>query len=318
MKISRSAACLVALPLLAHGAPNYAASYQAQFQYLLDDGCFGPNPQIQVGCHGDIKVTKVSDNSIVCQPTTQHDGQGRSFITCTNDCNDNTCPSVWKHTTGGHSGDGPFGKIDFQCSGNHIDNIDAFTRYDNTGDGRCPTSDLRNVRVARLGVQCKKGSNEFDFDDFYFECGSYSVGFNAEDGFSDTQSCEQGSTCGNSTGCNFQFSDFEVKADHNNFDKSCVTTENGALVPKLTPTDVTGQDQAWRTRFYAAWASLSDMPQCGAGPDQKIRIECVNGIVELQNRRFSSTATCEQHGPSVLECADSGPAKDFAGVYFVS
>lgn len=303
--------------VVAQAQPNFQAAYQAQFQHLVDPECSGPPPVVRVACRGTPTIVSTSHSTISCSTTPQPDGTFE-YLECTNSCATvEECRTVYLAMDVAAE-QGPFGAIDFTCSGDTIDDVDAFMSYQGDTEGRCNASILgtRNFHIARLGVQC---GGAYDFDDYFFECNGLSdVEFFGE-GFGDVYSCLNGENCQNNA-CSVNFDNVEIRADLDRFQQQCVTANNNQDIP--VPPERTlppAESVDLQTRFSAVWGSTtsgSGVESCSTTA-RRVQIECTNGVVDSVST--FSRSTCTQSGLNVLDCTDTvREVNTFTGVEFVS
>lgn len=302
-----------------HGmaAPNYVASYQTQFQYVLGPNCQGPSPVLHVGCQGDIAVlSPVQCNTSIPQT----DSNGWNFVECTFAfCQEEGCVDEWR-VVDDEIASASFGEILFECSGDTMDAIDAYTSYEASGRGTCNANAVgqTNIHVARLGVQCDDGA--FDFDDYYFECSSNVDPFTTERGFLDSHSCASGFVCDFDNGnCdNFDFERIQVRADHTHYRPTCVEwNKNGSILPTEPPWNP-GDGLARKTTFRGGWAILTDGndAECSSG-QQNIRFECRGGTIEFDEFDGTESAACGRIGENILDCTEEAQSDGFSNAVFV-
>jgi hypothetical protein len=309
-------------------ASNFAfrANYTAQFQYLHDPLCIGPTPVIQVYCFGpNIQLLSTSDPSIQCSMVNDV-VDGWSTIECNNTCaSDTACEQVYLNLGGTDIKDGPFGKINFQCEGDELSQIDAAVSFLDSGNGTCAAAaDSRNLHVARMGVSCPtpSGSREYDFDDYYFDCSSYGTPVPGDGNPGNLFTCINGQNCYGEK-CETDFDQMYIDADTSKFQDTCVEP----VVP-LAPTPVPVLNTTglftFSARFEAAWGlwfdPLSNSAFCSGGTPT-VRITCLNGNnIALVNKTYE-TIKCTTVSSGEMDCTDNNSTdyvNNFTGVVYVS
>lgn len=301
-----------------------------RFANFLDVvSCESPLPIVHVACQGDIAVTSTSHPTITCEQTSGKDENGWNVIRCTNTCQGSVCLEAWMvdlDATGiiHDEDEASFGEVFFECSGDDIANVDAYTSIEENGEGNCTRPRDTNVRMARLGVKC---GNEYDFDDYFFECASDGLAFNTgvfKFG-DDTQTCIDFFQCPSNLlpnqECSGTFGRIEVKADHENFQQTCVETRTGGpAVPEVSSPNVDVKfDFDLRATFRAGWIGGRFAPgdaECHMGQTQKVQLECIDGTIEYVGKDKSSI-DCEVADSSSMVCSGQGPF-DFSEALFVS
>lgn len=308
---------------------RFSASYVAQFQYLRNAGCSGPNPFIVVHCLGRIKLTGRSDKRISCIPVAP--GSELEFtpytgLQCSSNCTtDSECEEIFLNTKEVLSGP-PFGSIYFQCSGYFSESVSSvFHVYGVEENSTCAASSsdnsTRNIRIARMGVSClNEAGNAFEyvFDDYYFEClaGTFnSPTFNYPSG---EVACISGRNCLGEQ-CQFLMDDIYVLSDFRNMDDGCIASVNPITpAPVSTNAPGPGVPLEFSVVFKVVWGSLiydeeldddivtSNTDDCIDGTSPVITISCPNSDITLVNATFPGTTECTSNSPGVLDCTDSG------------
>ena len=311
----------LARSLQAGGADQakFKMSYRANFTYLRDENCGGPDPSIRLFCQGGISVTDTSDNSVIQCGNQQVAFDIWNSTVCTVSCSTDDCRKRVFLNEGGSNVDvGPFGSIFFDCFGNEIAETDAAVGYEDSGDGFCDTGiDARNFHYATLAVSCPSGSGrQYVIDDRYTDCSSTAVPYSL-DGLGSAgneQGCLQGKACESGTSCATDFSDFFINVDEDLATGPCAISDFPIPPIELTPPP-TPRQGGMTVQFRAEFGSFSP-PECSAGTPM-IRMTCPDGEITLVNTTKFSTMC--QKTSNTLECTDSISAEDrFAGVYYVS
>jgi hypothetical protein len=302
----------------------YSASYVGQFQYLRDSFCFNPTPEILMYCTGDIRRTGLSDLRIECLPIRSGDANYidnadglRCQINCTGD---EECGEIFLNQDGRY-GDGPFGQIFFQCSGNSTNAVEAYFGVAGSDEqaGCAATSDgsARNFRLARLGVACPSETGDgqvYVFDDYYFECSGGSFIPFAPFPPSDELMCLTGQACGPSE-CVFDTTGVLVMADAENFQYRCLATAEPftpaptpTIQPVVTPLLTSVLFQAtWGVQYDSVVSSILDLPvtDCTDQTTVTITIRCPGSTIEFVNATNPLSTTCDASGDDVLACTDT-------------
>jgi hypothetical protein len=323
----------------------YSASYVGQFQFLRDSPCYNPTPSILMYCTGDIRRTGLSDSRIECLPLQLGDDDYienidglRCQINCTGD---DECGEIFLNKDGCY-GDGPFGQIFFQCSGNSTNEVDAFfgvARNDeDAGCAATPDFDAyndipelcpgdshsdtllyqgsRNLRLIRLGVACPSETDGqiYVFDDYYFECSGGSFVPFAPFPPSDELVCQTGKMCGHDE-CVFASTGVLVKADAERFQYRCLATAEPftpaptpRFQPVVTPVLTSVLFQAtWGLQYDSVVSAALDKPvtDCTDQTTVTITIQCPHSTVVLVNATKPLSTTCVANGDSVLACTDT-------------
>lgn len=330
MRIPHAAALLLPFFACRGQTPNYTANYKAQFANYLATTCQSAPPVIHVACQGDLFITETSHPTIDCSQAPLKDENGWNFIECTNSCQGTECLDAWQadpDVTPLH--DISYGEIVFECSGDDIKNVDAYTSQEGGDVGVCTEDEALNIRIARLGVQC---GDEYDFDDFYFECASNGVALNTAQYIysDDSQACVSGFVCQVdpvTKMCDDIFGRIQVKADHEEFQKSCVQAKPGApVIPEASSPDVPEVDATFKATFRAGWLFrfYGDMFGLDCTLSQTVRIQCVEGEFEPIKKELeincgnldSSSITC--NGQTMNDFSELEFVRPYFFCYFLS
>lgn len=299
---------------------KFKMSYQANFTYLRDENCQGPDPTIRLFCRGGLSVTGSSDNSVIQCGSQQVAFDVWNSTVCTVNCATDDCRRrVFLNEGGSNIDVGPFGSIFFDCFGNITAEMDAAIGYQDSGDGFCDIgTDARNFHYATLGINCPTSSGrQYIVDDRYTDCDTASVysldGLGSSPG--NEQGCLQGRACASGTSCTTDFDDFFINVDEFLATGPCAITDVPIPSIELTP-PLTPRQGGMTVQFRAEFGMFSPQQQCRAGTP-KIRMSCPDGAITLINTTKFSTE-CQQLSSTVLECTDSISAEDrFTGVYYV-
>lgn len=299
---------------------NYRANYVGRFQYLVDSFCSGPYPVLQAFCKGSIEVLATSDPSISCEPLpfgTQEGFQGA--VQCTNSCTDNAaCSNIWLES--GSITGGAFGSIFFQCEGDDPTDVDGAFAYEDSGDGSCTVGsffdDGRNFHVAQMGIFCSDPTlvtgGEYNYGDFYFECGSDNFSGLFDLGYS----CYHGRNCKGSA-CTVEYDRLVVSVDVDRLD--CIQSLDGTPVPPIPAPEIPERlPGEYKARFQANWQLDTDFSCTGKFPT--IIVQCTNGDISIADTVFDTT-TCTMVGNNKIECIESESAAfvdRYSGVVVVS
>lgn len=313
----------------------YRANYTAQFQYLRDSICFGPQPPvIEVSCIGpNIQLLGTSDPSIVCGPVTTNT-DGTSHITCNNTCASTAdCQKVYlAQESVTNSYNGPFGEVRFVCEGNTTYDVDAVVKLDGSGNGGCAAASFtRNYQIARMGISCptQSGDRTYNFDDYFFFCGGTGAGtystYAGEAMPGNVFTCYTGTDC-NGTACDIVYDQISIYTNLFNVWETCVeSTVQITPFPTPAPPDPTQpQLHPISARFQAAWGLLSD-PVFGTSAcsvnTPTVQITCLHGYNLTFVTTTSATSNCTTVNRSAIECIEyntSSFVNQFTGVVYVS
>jgi hypothetical protein len=322
-------------------SPTYWVNYTAQFQVVQDTGCTAPSPVIRVYCVGtDIQVHATSDPSIVCSTTRQANEFALSYLECTNACGSATpCNEIYLNVDQGIAS-GPFGTIDFSCSGSTLDQVNgAMQMVEPTVKPSCAASAsstvTRVLNVARLGVSCPPLNDEGEiaigssaasitrsavYDDYYFECVPSTASFPLSD-TDNSYTCFDGLDC-TGAACNVNLTSLYVEAEVSNFQDTCVQTTLPDPIPAATFAPTSASATIYTARFEAAW-SLQFTPRsydasC-QGKVPTVVIACQNGNIRFTRSAYDAM-NCTATEADVLICfADAGVGiNSFVSITYVS
>jgi hypothetical protein len=98
---------------------NYRVNYIAEFQQILDPICTANAPIFNVSCRsGQMQLLATSNETIVCNATSESDVTNGTTYRCINTCNGIDCNNVYLTMDDTSSNEGPFGSVQFMCEGN--------------------------------------------------------------------------------------------------------------------------------------------------------------------------------------------------------
>jgi hypothetical protein len=302
---------------------SYSADYQAGFQFILDDGCAGPNPTILVFCDENLVINGVSDPSIDC--TVLDDPIG-GFVTaqCVNNCaNRAACEAVFLNS--GENEGTPYATIDFTCSGESPTSIDAAMAFLGTDGNTCGDSttttdlDFRIFHMAQLAIVCDGSPLAADY---FMECELADLNGR----FNNDYTCLAGRNC-QGEACTVDVEAVIINVDLSRLASaadSCVTTQFGATYP---PED----DPFWTISvtdrplgFYAAqfqtnWRILTGI-NCNVRANPEIQILCANGVIS-DVEGITPSVTCRTLNDDSIRCQETNAdafEDALSGVTYVS
>jgi hypothetical protein len=322
---------------------SFWVNYTAKFQVIQDPGCTAPSPVIRVSCIGtDVKVHDTSDPSILCNTTRRVDRFGANYLECTNTCaSDSACSEIYLNVDQAAS-DGPFGTIDFSCSGSTLREVrGTMEMVEPTVKPTCAASTFSTVtrvfNVAQLGVSCPPLNDEGEiaggsssasttrsviYDDYYFECIPSTSSFPLSD-TDNSYTCYDGRNCAGAA-CTVNLTSLYVDADVPYFQDTCVQSSLAIDIPAATIVPISTSGMTYTARFEAAW-SLQFTPRSDTscqGITPTVAILCYNGKIRFISSVFDAM-NCTAAGTTgdTLGCfADAAGVgiNDFVSVTYVS
>jgi hypothetical protein len=292
----------------------YLVKYAGEFQVLRDSVCQSPSPTIRLYCGGDIALGKILASSINCTALTDLPSSNYSGLECTNSCTGTACEKVYLNQ--GSVEDGPFGRVEFTCSGNLPENVFGAIAMVDSGDGSClsnlGSTHSLNFQVARLGVLC---GSDYVFDEYYAECGLPSGLYGHQDNFSDAYSCFDGKNCAG-VACTVNFTSFLVTASVVNFLDTCVVSSIPIPAPEPLP-NLPPSSVVVTAQFEANWGQLSSSSACSSGDLPKVRIRCLQGGTITLIDKPTTTIDCQKNGTDTLVCETTESAAGFDSLTYV-